>query len=157
MEERRADNIMASILLAVSIAYFIQSLGYNHFARALPELISGVTIAILIIYLVTVNWAGFRLRSARDMIAEKPQAPKRESTGSLPMGLALPAIYLGTYVLLGILPSVFLFIAGYTWRFGKAKWYRAVAIGVIVDLVVYALFLGVLKYPIYQGLLLSGL
>jgi hypothetical protein len=162
---------MVTVLLLFSVAFFVGSFTFNHYARALPELISAITTVILIVYLATTNSrSGFRVRSASDAIARKPalNAVADEHRGDEPAeqvaqtaigsgkgGLLLPVIYLAMFVVLGLLPAVFLAIAGYSWWFGKTKWYRAVAIGVAVDVVIYVLFLTVLKFPLYDGLLFN--
>ena len=156
---------MAFVLLAVLGAAFVWSLSYGPETGALPQLVSGVSAAAVVVYLLTLGGGGRRGRRA----AAAPVAPvelpaeveqklsaavvRQQPVGSLGIGLMLPVIYLTAYILAGIVPAVFLFIAGYAWWFGKVRWYKAVLAGGAVALAVYLLFVYVFPYPLYRGLL----
>lgn len=151
---------MAFILLAVLGAAFVWSLSYGPETGALPQLVSGVSAAAVVVYLITLGVG--RAAAAPVVPVELPAeveqklsaaVVRQQPVGSLGIGLMLPVIYLTAYILAGIVPAVFLFIAGYAWWFGKVRWYKAVLAGGAVALAVYLLFVYVFPYPLYRGLL----
>lgn len=156
---------MAFVLLAVLGTAFVWSLSYGPETGALPQLVSGVSAAAVVVYLITLSAAGRRVRRAAATAVVPAEIPaeveqtldaavvRQQPVGSLGIGLMLPAIYLSAYILLGIVPAVFLFIAGYSWWFGKVRWYKAILAGGAVALAVYLVFYYVFPYPLYRGVL----
>lgn len=159
---RRGDNAMAFLLLALTLGYFALGWTYDPLTRALPELVSGITAGLLIVYLLVTNLgkAGLAGVGRQQMAWRQDEAGQGAETKGVPVpvvltALALPIAYLLLFLFLGIIPAVFLFVSTYLWKFGKARWYVALTAGALSSFAVYALFLTLLKYPLYTGIFRS--
>ena len=161
MEARRGEIVMSLVLLAVLGTALVWSLSYSPETGALPQLVSGISAAATVVYLIGLVFGGRhdlpveRSPSRSEEVEQKLDATvvRQQPVGSLATGLLLPVIYLAAYLALGIVPAVFLFIAGYAWWFGKVRWYKAILAGGAVAAIVYLLFVYVFVSPLYHGLL----
>jgi hypothetical protein len=177
MSRRMQENVVAGVLLAVFVVLLVLTLGYSSRARLvpLPVAILGVVLAVAqllwqnlrsidelrVNFLDLVGSAGAVAGTAKRPpgapdIAETPDqtgaARGRKSGGEL-SAFAIVALLLALVLVVGPLPAVFLFTAGYLrltkhCSLGRALLYALACVGVL-----YGLFGFTLGVQLNRGLL----
>lgn len=160
MTRRVQENIVLCGLLLVFIAAIVACTGYGPRARVVPLPIATLGAILTLAQLVLQNWPslGDLHLDAVDMFtshapgagADRPAA-KREGGASDPMRSRREVIAIGFVVLLtgmfwliGPMPSIFLFTAGYLLMKRQFNWPIGLALAALFTAVVYVLFAVVL-------------
>ena len=147
------------LILAVSLGYVVWAQDYGRVARLMPVLV-GVATAVLAVLDLLSRFDGrlgaaLRLTLGADFNnREMPHDPR------LGREVALFGWMLGCLVaiwLIGILPTVPLFIAGYMRLWGQRPWLVSILSGVAVLAFVTFVFELLLGTQLYRGLLLGAL
>lgn len=168
MSKRMQDNIVALVLLAIFCGFLYLSFNYSPKARLVPVPIATASIILILVQLYIQNFARnfdlhvdpsklFKTSNAEAAISStetKKTTVKKQGGGKEIVGLGVVLLFLALVLLIGILPGVFLFIVGYMILIGKQKWYKALIYTTICEVVIYLLFVMMLKVQMYEGLLL---
>ena len=174
MSRRTQENLVAGILLAGFIAVIVLSLDYSPRSRLVP-----LPMAILGTILVVVQLVWQNLRSVDELQVDvlefltghartedssrggdqAPAGNEAKNAGAMKNGIAfaMVAALLAAFMLLGPIPSIFLFTAGYLILTGYSSWPRGLAYGVVFTAIIVVVFGYVLKIPLDRSILLPGI
>ena len=175
MSRRTQENLVAGIMLAVFLVLLVMTLGYSSRARLVPLPVAVLGVALGVAQLI---WQNLRsvdeLRinildlvgsrgAAGTMPLRPPGAPDAvephggAAPGRKPWGewsaFAVVALLLALLFVVGPLPAVFLFTAGYLSLTRHCSLVRALLYGMICVGVLYGLFSFTLGVPLNRGLL----
>jgi hypothetical protein len=171
MTRRAQENIIAGCLLAGFLAIIILSFDYSPRARFVP-----LPVAILGVILVTIQLVWQNVRSPDELhidILEVLTGQSRgkdgdgASTSTAPSrggGLAKQLIAFGMvvvlligFLLLGPIPTIFLFTAGYLGLTGYFPWPNSLVYAAVLTVIVVVVFGYVLDIPLDRSILLPGI
>jgi hypothetical protein len=174
MSRRAQENLVAGILLAGFIGIIVLSLDYSPRSRLVP-----LPMAILGAILVTVQLVWQNLRSVDELQVDvlefltghartagsaggAPGAgggngPKNNEAMKNVIALAMVAALLAAFLLLGPIPAIFLFTAGYLILTGYSSWPRGLAYGAVFTAIIVLVFGYILKIPLDRSILLPGI
>jgi len=169
MSRRAQDNIVAAVLLLGFLAVIVMSLDYSPRARFVP-----LPVAILGAALVALQLVWQNLRSADELnvdvlelltgqVREKAPrdgagAPKGRS-GVLKEASAYGAVILllASFLLLGPIPSIFLFTAGFLILTEYFPWPKSLFYAAVLTILVVVVFGHILQIPLDRSILLPGI
>jgi Tripartite tricarboxylate transporter TctB family len=171
MSRRAQENLIGGILLAGFIGIIILSLDYSPRSRLVPLPMAVLGALLVIIQLVWQN-----LRSVDELQVDvleflTGQARTEKSTrGDQAAGsdhgrndaarnvvaFAMVAVLLAAFLLLGPVPAIFLFTAGYLILTGYSSWPRGLAYGGAFTAIIVVVFGYILKIPLDRSILLPG-
>ena len=173
MSRRAQENLIAGVLLAGFIMVIVLSLDYSPRSRLVP-----LPMAILGVILVTVQLAWQNVRSPDDLkvdilefltghsraaAAAGDQVSKPAGVAKQPgmmknvVAFAMVAILLATFLLLGPIPAIFLFTAGYLILSRHSSWPKGLAYGAVFTVIIVVVFGYILKIPLDRSILLPGI
>jgi len=169
MSRRAQENLVAGIILAGFIGVIVMSLDYSPRSRLVP-----LPMAVLGAILVTVQLVWQNLRSVDELQVDvlefltghgRAKGPVGEqaatAAGARPSGamknfiaFAMVVALLAAFLLLGPIPAIFLFTAGYLILTGYSSWPRGLAYGTLFTAIIVAVFGYILKIPLDRSILL---
>jgi hypothetical protein len=172
MSRRAQENLVAGILLAGFIGIIVLSLDYSPRSRLVP-----LPMAILGAILVTIQLVWQNLRSVDELqvdvlefltghsragspAAASDQTPAaREEAGRTGatknlVAFAMVAVLLAAFLLLGPIPAIFLFTAGYLILSKYSSWPKGLAYGAVFTAIIVVVFGYILKIPLDRSILL---
>jgi Tripartite tricarboxylate transporter TctB family len=161
MSRRVQENLISGVLLAAFIGIIVLSLDYSPRARMIP-----LPLAVLGVILVVVQLIWQNVRSVDELQVDvlelltgqsrsKPaQTGGGEAAGKQAVAFTMVAVLLAIFLLLGPLPAVFLFTAGYLIVAAQFHWPKALAYAVGLTIIVTIVFGHVLKVPVDRSILL---
>ena len=171
MSRRAQENLVAGVLLAGFIGIIVMSLDYSPRSRLVP-----LPMAILGAILVTIQLAWQNLRSVDELqvdvlefltgharskeggaITAPPHASRRSDTAKNFIAFGMVLILLAAFLLLGPIPAVFLFTAGYLILAGHSSWPRGLAYAAVFTAIIVVVFGYILKIPLDRSVLLPGI
>lgn len=143
------------VLLLVILGVLVASFDYGSSERALPVLVAGATIVLLVLELLVQarTRAGRRIET---LLAGKSMLPEPERA---PLGKALvhalvwPGALTVLVVVTGLLPAVFIYVGASLRLAGLKPWTQSVAIAMTVTAVSWLLFEWAMSYELYRGML----
>ena len=174
MSRKLQENIVVGLVIAVLLGVIYLSLGYGPRARMVPIPVAVFGLVLAVIQLIWQN-----LRSTEELYVDllevltkrgdgtqpgtPTEAPPAASTEAVkarprlwPKELAALGIVLGflmMVLLLGPIPSIFIFTAAYFVLSRHYSWPRAIGYTVVFTVAVYLLFVTALEIQLYHGLL----
>jgi hypothetical protein len=169
MSRRTQDNIVAVLLLCVFAGLIMLSLGYSPRARLVPLPVAVFGALLVLIQLVWQN-----LRSTDDLqvdlldvlVKRDDKAITRQTPVSSPaqvdagarfkresVACAMVVVFLSLTLLLGPMPAIFVFTAGYFVMSAYCAWLRALIFAGAFTTVLYLLFVVALQIQLYHGIL----
>jgi hypothetical protein len=175
MSRRAQENLICGVLFAGFIMIIVLSLDYSPRSRLVP-----LPMAILGAILVTIQFAWQNVRSPDDLkvdvlefltgqsrtesasaTGDQPSLPTSEPRAPGPfrnaVAFAMVALLLAAFLLLGPVPAVFLFTAGYLILSGHSSWPRGLAYGAVFTVIIVVVFGYILKIPLDRSILLPGI
>lgn len=173
---RAQDNVVAVVLLLVLVGFAAVSLTYGERARLVPFPMAIASILLILLQLYLQNARGdaeaalhvdalqIFARKGGEVVGRLPEGEGaddetldvvEEPGGSERMGVLLVALFVGLILLVGVLPAVFLYVFGHCLFVGKRRLLPALAAAGCTELVIYLLFVSILKVPMYAGWLPS--
>ena len=174
MSRRAQENLIAGILLAGFIGIIVLSLDYSPRSRLVP-----LPMAVLGAILVTIQLVWQNLRSVDELQVDVlefltgqsrvkspalgcDQAPidsGARNTGAMKnvVAFAIVAALLAAFLLLGPIPAIFLFTAGYLILTRYSSWPRGLAYGTAFTAIIVVVFGYILKIPLDRSILLPGI
>ena len=174
MSRRAQENLIAGILLAGFVGIIVLSLDYSPRSRLVP-----LPMAILGTILVAIQLAWQNLRSVDELQVDVLEfltghaRTERSAAGDQgsPVGngttkpaamknviaFAMVAAILAGFLLLGPVPAIFLFTAGYLILTGYSSWPRGLAYGAAFAALIVVVFGYILKIPLDRSILLPGI
>jgi hypothetical protein len=172
MSRRAQENIIAAVLLVVfsGVIWLCQDFGPRARMIPLPLAIFGIVLTV-----IQILWQN--LRTADDLqmnlikVAGPPSVEKATAATEGPLtgriekpearggwtkeasAFGIVAVLLGLIALIGLMPAVFLFTAGYFLLTRYYSWRVGLAYTAVFTLTVYLLFVWALQIQPYHGLL----
>jgi len=172
VSRRTQENIVAGVFLAVFLALLFMTVGYSSRARLVPLPIAVLGVCFAVAQLL---WQNFRAADAlninaldlimkRDVIAKAPidrqavQADEAQPQAagrfrSEPWAFGMVALLLALVFVVGPLPAVLVFTAGYLAITKHSSLVRAVFYAFACAAVLYGLFGYTLGVPLNRGLI----
>jgi hypothetical protein len=176
MSRRVQENLVGAVLLALFVAVLIMSFDYGPRARLVPVPIAIIGMLLTVAQLVWQNLRGadelhvdvLELVAGRDG-SDRRQAAQREAaqreaaqneaggaTGQPSLraqarAFAVVGALLALFLLLGPIPAVFLFSAGFFLWSGEASWSRALIYALICAACLYFIFGYILQVQLNRG------
>ncbi len=166
MSRHAQENLVSVVLLAVFSGVIVLCQDFGPRARMIPLPLAVFGIVLTLIQLAWHNF-GSPESLQMDMIAvDAPEAPVGEAPAAAqdkkPSGPAwlrearaygMIGVFLALIFVTGVMPSSFLFTAGYFMRTRYCSWPRSLAYAALVTLSLYLLFVVALEMQMYHGLL----
>jgi hypothetical protein len=154
-------------LLAIPLYFVWSAFSYPLQARYIPLILGGIVVLFQILVLLG-EWFPrlFRVfdsslmsvegqRNVRLELAET-QGEVRQGWRAVAMSLWMAAFFLLWY-LLGSLPATFGFIFLFLLISGKSRWWMALAVAAGMVVMIWALFVAMMKFQLFEGVLFGGL
>jgi hypothetical protein len=171
MSRRVQDNIVAAVLLLAFAAVIVMSLGYSPRARfvPLPVAVLGTLLVLALLVWQNTRSADELNVDVLELLTGRPQeraVPKPEggdeqkrSRGILKEVGAYGAVILllASFLLLGPIPSIFFFTAGFLGVTRYVSWPRSLAYAATMTVIVVVVFGHVLQIPLDRSILLPGI
>jgi hypothetical protein len=169
MSKRAEENIVAAALVLIFVAFLAVSMEYGERARMIPI---PVSIASLILIGLQIFLQNFRrdfnlnvnaadiFRGSQSGLAVQDEVSTQGAQGIKVHGaeggreahaIAIVVLFMLLILLLGIIPAIFIYVAGYFIRNAKIFWVKALVCAGIADFCIYALFGWILKIFMYKG------
>ena len=174
MSRRAQENIVAAVLLAGFLAVIVLSFDYSPRARFVP-----LPVAIFGLILVAIQLVWQNLRSPDELhidILEVLTGQSRDKDGPASDGakaagarkdkgsaskhviaFVMVALLLAGFLLLGPIPSIFLFTAGYLVLTGYFPWPKGLVYAAVLTVIVIVVFGYILEIPLDRSILLPGI
>ncbi len=162
MSRHAQENIVSIVLLLVFIGVIVLCQDFGPRARMIPLPLAVFGIVLTVIQMAWHNLGSpdelkmdlisiqAREAAAADSVqaSERKSPVQREAVAYGIIGLLVAIIFL-----VGLMPAVFLFSAGYLWLSRYASWLRSLVYSSLLTLAVYLLFEVALQMQPYHGLL----
>jgi hypothetical protein len=172
MNRRVQENLVAAVLLLLFVGVLIMSFDYGPRARLVPVPIAIIGILLTVGQLVWQNLRGaddlhvdvLELVAGRDGSnrrkaaqreaagSEAGRGPGQHSLGAQARAFAIVAALLALFVVLGPIPAIFLFSAGYFILSGESSWLRGLVYASVCTGLLYLIFGYVLQVQLNRGL-----
>jgi hypothetical protein len=162
MSRRTQENLFAALILFLFIAVLVMSYSYGPRARLVPV---PVAIIGIVLTLVQIYWQNTRpaeslhidllevLTDTAEVAKNAPPAAKPMSISGQVEGFAIVGVLLAMFLAMGPFPAIFLFMAGYLTLSGYSRIGMSVLMATSLTLVLWMLFVEVLRMQVYWGLL----
>ena len=143
-------------LLAVSIAYLVTAWGYEGTAGEMPVAVGWIMIVLLLLDVIsrTETSLGHKVLHVLNPAAEK----KREDHPPFARQFSAvlwPVLFSGSLIVIGVLPSVLLYVFGFVRFHGKRSMLYSIAIALGVTAFTWFLFAIALSVDLYDGILFT--
>ena len=143
-------------LLAVSIAYLATASGYEGTAGEMPVAVGWIMIVLLLLDLIsrTETRAGHKILHVLNPAAEK----KREDHPPFARqfsAVVWPILFAASLIVIGVLPSVLLYVFGFVRFHGHRPMLASIAMAVGVTAFTWVLFAFALRVDLYDGILFA--
>jgi hypothetical protein len=169
MNRRTQENIILCAVLIVFIAAIAACIGYGARARVVPLPIATLGAILTVAQLILQN-----LPSVGDLHLDALELFSSHAPGAAPikpvagrenrapdatrwrrelMAVGLVMLLTGMFMLIGPIPSIFLFSAGYMLAKRQYRWPLSIAFAALFTLVVYVLFAAVLGVQMDNSIL----
>jgi hypothetical protein len=172
MSRRIQENIVAGFVLAFLLAIIVLSLDYSPRARFVP-----MPVAVFGVILVSIQLVWQNLRSPDELhvdVLELLTGRARNADGSggetkaaardtgpgirkQVIAFGMVALLLVGFLLLGPIPSIFVFTAAYLGLTGYFPWPKSLVYAVVLTVIVVVVFGYVLQIPLDRSILLPGI
>lgn len=168
MSRRTQENLIAVAFVMVFAGVIVLSLGYGPRARLVPL---PVAVFGLILILIQIAWQNLRSTDELQVdlfnapakpgagdggpepALESPPAASRSAWRGEPVAFGMIAVILGLMLLLGPIPAVFVFTAGYFAISGQYSWGKNLVYTIACTAAIYLLFVVALEIQLYHGIL----
>jgi len=170
MSRKLQENLVVGLVILVLLGVIYVSLGYGPRARMVPIPVAAFGLVLAVVQLVWQN-----LRSTDDLYVDLLEVLTRRGDGGQVLGpaaetpsadsekaaprlwprelaaLGLVLGFLGLVLLMGPIPSIFIFTGGYFFLSRHYSWPKAVGYTLIFTIAVYLLFVVALEIQLYHG------
>jgi hypothetical protein len=166
MSRRSQENLIAGALLLLFVAVLVMSFGYGPRARLVP-----VPIAIIAILLTVGQLVWQNLRAADELHVDvlelvagrdgserrrsaqsEAGAPQQHTLAAQAKAFGMVAALLVLFLVLGPLPAIFVFSAGYFILSGESSWIRGLLYAALCTGTLYLIFGFILQVQLNRGL-----
>jgi len=172
MSRKLQENLVVGLIILVLLGVIYLSLGYGPRARMVPIPVAAFGLVLAVVQLVWQN-----LRSTDELyvdllevltrrgdggqvlgpMADTPAAdPKRAAPRLWPKEIAALGLvlgFLGLVLLIGPIPSIFIFTGGYFLVSRHYPWPKALGYTFVFTIAVYLLFVVALEIQLYHGVI----
>jgi Tripartite tricarboxylate transporter TctB family len=169
MSRRIQENLVLCAVLAIFIATIVACMGYGARARVVPLPIAALGAILTVAQLILQNLpsVGDLHLDALELFTSRapgaaPVKPAAGGTNGAPdatrwrrelIAIGLVLVLTGMFLLIGPIPSIFLFSAGYMLAKRQYSWPLSIAFAALFTLVVYVLFVVVLGVQMDNSIL----
>jgi len=169
VSRRIQENLVLCAILVIFIAAIVACMSYGVRARVVPLPISALGAILTVAQLVLQNLPSvgdFHLDALELFTSRAPGAatakPASGGEGRAPdaarwrrelMAVGMVLLLTGMFILIGPIPSIFLFSAGYMLAKRQYRWPLSIAFAALFTLVVYVLFAAVLGVQMDNSIL----
>jgi len=173
MSRKLQENLVIGLIIAVLLGVIYLSLGYGPRARMVPIPVAAFGLVLAIAQFIWQN-----LRSTEDLYVDLLEVLTKRGNGGQDPGapagspaaagatqgltrlwprelaaLALVLGFLGLVLLIGPIPSIFVFTGGYFLASRHYSWPRALGYSAVFTIAVYLLFVVALEIQLYHGVI----
>ena len=166
MSRRLQENIVATVVLAVFMAYLITTLSFGNNARLVPLPIAILGIVLVLIQLVKQNLTekeklevnilssltGIKNPSPTEE-DKQPSTPPPHQSRRETQAILFVIIFVGLILLLGPVVAVFLFSSGFLSFTGHYPPIKSIWFSALFSVALYLLFAVALQLQLYHGIL----
>jgi hypothetical protein len=171
MSRRTQENLVAAALLLVFVGVLVMSFGYGPRARMVPVPIAIIAILLTgaqlvwqnlraadelhvdVLELVAGRDGSDRRRAAQSEARNSEAGPQQHSLAAQARAFGMVAVFLALFLVLGPLPAIFMFSAGYFMLSGEASWFRGLVYAGLCSGLLYLIFGFILQVELNRGLL----
>ena len=170
MSRKLQENLVVGLIILVLLGVIYLSLGYGPRARMVPIPVAAFGLVLAVVQLVWQN-----LRSTDELYVDLLEVLTKRGDGGQVLGAAsetpaadavkagprlwpkeLAALglilgFLGLVLLIGPIPSIFIFTGGYFLVSGHYSWPKALGFTLVFTIAVYLLFVVALEIQLYHG------
>lgn len=165
MTRRVQENIVAGLILLFFVSIIVLSFNYGPRARLVP--IPVATLGI-ILTLVQIVWQNRRPadelhidllsvltkdKAGAPDVAPPPDGMPERSVAAQVRGMLIVAGFLVIFLALGPFPAIFLFVSAYLTVTRYCSFGRAVLFAAVLTLILWVIFVNVLRLQVYWGVL----
>jgi Tripartite tricarboxylate transporter TctB family len=171
MSRKLQENLIIGLIIAVLAGVIYVSLGYGPRARMVPIPVAGFGLVLAIVQLIWQNLRSteelhvdlLEVLTKRSEVGQGAGAPTEPSAAAgateaprrlWPKELAALTLvlgFLGLVLLIGPIPSIFIFTGGYFLVSRHYTWPKALGYTAIFTITVYLLFVVALEIQLYHG------
>jgi len=166
MSRRTQENLVAGALLLLFVAILVMSFDYGPRARLVPVPIAIIAILLTLGQLIWQNLraadelhvdvlelvAGRDSAERRRSAQEETSTPQQHTLAAQARAFGMVAALLALFVVLGPLPAIFVFSAGYFILSGETSWTRGLIYAGLCAGSLYLIFGFVLQVQLNRGL-----
>ncbi len=165
MSRRIQENIILCFILLILVATIVACLDYGPRARLVPIPIASLGIILAIAQLVwqnlrpadelQVDVLEFLTSRSADKSDDKPKRSEEDESpwGREAIAVGFVALLTGLILLIGPIPSIFLFSAGYMIVRRQYTWPMGIAVAAVFTAIVYLLFAVLLGVQVDRSIL----
>jgi hypothetical protein len=154
------DYLPAAALLLLTMVYLVTAFGYSAESRAMPVLIAVAMLILLLLDLVSRTRSVTGETLTRWLNPAAAQQADEPADGGRPKRQVAALLWLAGFTLallvIGVLYAVPLYVFGSMRLRGRRSYAVSLAGGLGMTLLVWLLFAGLLRAPLYPGLLFGG-
>jgi len=162
MSRRTQENLFAGLVLLFFVAILVMSYSYGPRARLVPV---PVAVIGIVLTLIQVYWQNTRPAESLhidllEMLTDTSEVAKNAPPAAKPMtirgqvqGFAIVGVLLAMFLAFGPFPAIFLFMSGYLAMSGYSRIGPSLLMATALTLVLWMLFVEVLRMQVYWGLL----
>lgn len=173
MSRRTQENLIALIVIAVFVSVIITSLDFGPRARMIPLPLAFFGLILMVAQVIWQNLrSGSELKvDILEVLTKKTEeenlsemagesVPGREkSANRVPrwrreaIAIGIVLLFLGLILLVGPIPAVFVFSAGYLLMTRHYTWFKGLLYSAVFTTLLYLLFVTALEIQLYHGIL----
>jgi hypothetical protein len=162
MSRRTQENLFAGLILLFFIAILAMSYTYGPRARLVPV---PVAVIGIVLTLIQIYWQNTRPAESLhidllEVLTDTPEVAKNAPPAGKPMtvssqveGFAIVGVLLAMLLALGPFPAIFFYMVGYLTMSGYSRIGLSLLMATALTLVLWILFVEVLRMQVYWGLL----
>lgn len=156
MKTHVVGRLLFNVLLLGFPAYFFwNALGYTERARLVPILISVVVLLLQLTVVVSDYLEATRSSGEIESTSAETPSLKRESVQVMVI-VAWALFYFGAVYLVGFLLGSFAFFASFLWSCARTSWLTALGAALTLVGFVWGLFVKILSFELYSGVLFGA-
>ncbi|NNC78103.1 MAG: tripartite tricarboxylate transporter TctB family protein [Woeseiaceae bacterium] len=149
---RPGDVAIALALSLLAVALLVSAYSYSRASGIFPIFVGWIFLLLAVLELVLHARALSRQNPTTVSVDKAPSTLKRDIHGLLWL-----CAVVGLLFAVGFLVATPLFMFAFVWRGAKRSIYQSLAFATLATVFIYVVFVWLLNYHLYPGLLLAGL
>lgn len=149
---RRGDVAIALTLSLIAVALLVSAYSYSRASGIFPIFIGWIFLLLAVLELVLHVRALSRQQQSTASVDNAPSTLKRDIQGLLWL-----CAVVGLLFVVGFLVATPLYVFAFLWRGAKRSICQSLAFALLATAFIYVVFVWLLNYNLYPGLILAGL